>query len=173
MDVLNEPLHAPATYKAALGGDNDLYGTGWDWVVKSFELAREYFPNTELHLNDYGIISNSSNANKYLKIINILKSKDLIDGIGIQCHAFNMNNVSVSKMKEVLGILASSGLPIYVTELDMSGDDNLQLSRYQTKFPVFWEHPSVKGVNLWGFEEGAIWQKEAYLKRSDGRSAQL
>jgi endo-1,4-beta-xylanase len=168
IDVVNEPLHAPASYRAALGGDNGLYGTGWDWVVRSFELARQYCPNADLLLNDYGIISDPNAAQNYRNIIDILNSRGLIDGIGIQCHAFNMDNVSVSTMNQVLGILAGAGLPIYVSELDMRGTDSEQLSRYQQKFPVLWEHSSVQGITLWGYIQGQIWQTEAYLLRSNG-----
>src|SRR6478609_10578554 len=40
VDVVNEPLHAVPAYSAALGGAG---ATGFDWVIKSFELARKYF----------------------------------------------------------------------------------------------------------------------------------
>ncbi len=46
-----------------------------------------------------------------------------------------MNNVSVTTMNQVLDMLAATGVPIYVSELDMSGDDQTQLARYQEKFP--------------------------------------
>ena len=165
IDVVNEPLHDPPSYKNALGGDGS---TGWDWVITSFELAREYFPNSELLINDYGIISDPNAARNYVELINLLKSRGLVDGIGIQCHAFNMDNVSISTMNQVLDMLANTGLPIYVSEFDIRGDDQTQLQRYQEKFPVLWEHPSVKGITLWGYIQGDIWQEEAYLLRSDG-----
>ena len=40
IDVVNEALpgHNPAPYKAALGGDGI---TGYDWIVKAFEMAHE------------------------------------------------------------------------------------------------------------------------------------
>ncbi len=40
IDVVNEavPGHAPAPYKAALGGDGE---TGYDWIIKAFEMAHE------------------------------------------------------------------------------------------------------------------------------------
>ena len=59
IEVVNEPLHDPprgptnGNYIEALGGDNGLYGTGWDWIIRAFELAREYFPNAKLMLNDF------------------------------------------------------------------------------------------------------------------------
>jgi|LSQX01.1.fsa_nt_gb endo-1,4-beta-xylanase len=166
VDVVNEPLHAPPSFKNAIGGDGS---TGWDWVVWSFEQARKAFPNSELHINDYGIISDPNAASQYVRIINILKDKGLVDGIGIQCHQFNMDNVSTSTMKSVLNTLAATGLPIYVTELDMTGDDNTQLQRYKEKFPVLWEHSAVKGITVWGWLEGQTWKDNTHLVTSAGK----
>ncbi len=165
IDVVNEPLHDPPDYKNALGGDGS---TGWDWVIQSFQLARQYFPNSKLLINEYGIISDPNATSQYVTIINLLKTRGLVDGIGIQCHYFNMNDVSVSTMQSVLNTLSATGLPIYVSELDIQGDDQTQLQRYQQKFPVLWEHPSVAGVTLWGYIQGEMWASDAHLLRSDG-----
>lgn len=165
IDVVNEPLHDPPSYTAALGGSG---ATGWDWVITSFEMARQTNPNAQLHINEYGIINNPNLAQQYVEIINLLNDRGLIDGIGIQCHAFSMDDVTVGTMNQVLDMLASTGLPIYVTELDMRGSDALQLQRYQEKFPVLYEHPAVQGVTIWGYREGVIWMEGAHLLRSNG-----
>lgn len=165
VDVVNEPLHAKPSYRNAIGGDG---AAGWDCVIWSFQEARKAFPNAKLLINEYGIISDPNAANQYVQIINLLKSRGLIDGIGIQCHYFNMDSVSVSTMNSVLNTLAATGLPIYVSELDMTGDDSTQLARYQQKFPVLWEHSAVKGVTLWGYIEGQTWASNTHLVRSNG-----
>lgn len=165
VDVVNEPLHAAPSYKDAIGGNGS---TGWDWVVWSFQQARRYFPNSRLLLNEYGIISDPNAAQNYVNIINILRSRGLIDGIGIQCHYFNLDNVSVSTMRSVLSTLSSTGVPIYVSELDITGDDNTQLARYREKFPVLWEHQNVRGITLWGYIEGQMWASNAHLITSSG-----
>lgn len=165
VDVVNEPLHTPPTYINAIGGSGS---TGWDWIVWSYEQARKAFPNSKLLINEYGIINDPNEAAKYVQIINILKSKGLVDGIGIQCHQFSMDNVSVNTMKSVLNTLSSTGLPIYVSELDMTGDDATQLARYEQKFPVLWENPDVKGVTLWGYIQGQTWINGTYLINSNG-----
>lgn len=165
VDVVNEPLHRPPSYASALGGDGS---TGWDWVITSFEIAQQYNTGAELMINDYGIISDPNAARDYREIINLLNDRGLIDAIGLQCHAFNMDDVSTSTINQVLDILAQTGLPIYVTELDMRGSDSQQLQRYQEKFPVLYEHPAVEGVTLWGYREGEHWEDGAHLIRSDG-----
>ncbi len=165
VDVVNEPLHAKPSYRNAIGGDGT---TGWDWVIWSFEQARQAFPNSKLLINEYGIISDPNAAAQYVTIINLLKARGLVDGIGIQCHYFNMDTVSVSTMNSVLNTLSATGLPIYVSELDMTGDDATQLQRYQTKFPVLWENANVKGITLWGYIQGQTWADGTHLVTSSG-----
>jgi GH35 family endo-1,4-beta-xylanase len=177
LEVVNEPLHqrpdgqtGEADYWDALGGPGD---TGFDWIITAFEMAREIFPaETKLMINDYGIISNSTAVSQYLEIINELKSRGLIDGIGVQAHAFN-NGSSLSSgttpqvIKRNLDMLATADLPIQATELDIDGNpgagedgsEAYQLEKYQEIFPVFWEHPAVEGVTLWGWRPG-LWRSE-------------
>jgi endo-1,4-beta-xylanase len=165
VDVVNEPLHTTPPYANAIGGSGS---TGWDWIVWSFEQARVAFPNSKLLINEYGIISDPNAASRYISIINILKNRGLVDGIGIQCHYFNMDTVSTSTMRSVLSSLAATGLPIYVSELDMTGDDATQKARYQEKFPVLWENSAVAGITLWGYIEGQTWASGTHLITSSG-----
>jgi endo-1,4-beta-xylanase len=165
VDVVNEPLHQPPSYKDAIGGEG---ATGWDWVIWSFEQARQAFPNAKLHINDYGIINDITAARELANIATILKERGLIDGIGLQCHYFNVERAQLSEMQNVLDTLAATGLPLYITELDMTGADNKQLSSYQSRFPVLWEHPAVQGITLWGYIEDQTWSRNAHLIRLDG-----
>lgn len=171
VEVVNEPLHQPPVagkggYIDALGNTNDLYDTGWDWVIKAFELARTYFPDsTKLLINEYGLVGSSTNTQKYFEIIHLLQERDLIDGICVQAHAFNTRNVSASVMKTNLNSLAETGLPIQVSEMDIDGeDDDVQLNEYKRVFPVFWHHPGIEGITLWGWRQG-LWRDQygAYL----------
>jgi endo-1,4-beta-xylanase len=180
IDVVNEPLlgHNPpdgggnrANFKAALGGNGT---TGWDWVIKSFELARQYMPSSKLILNDYGIINDNNATTNYLIIINLLKDRGLIDGIGVQGHRFELMGVSSNTLKSNLDRLAATGIPIYISEFDLGTADNaqpneaLQLSEYQRIFPILWEHPGMGGITLWGYIQGQMWQPNCYLRRSNG-----
>jgi len=161
IDVVNEPLNTPPSFRNALGGSGT---TGWDWVVTAFEMARTYCPNSKLLINEFEIEYDAKLAAPYLNIIMILKERNLIDGIGIQCHTneIQRDKPTVEAIRGALDTLASSGLPIYVSELDLKGDDNTQLTDYKRLFPVFWEHPAVRGVTLWGYQ-GNIWNAEAIL----------
>lgn len=176
VEVVNEPLNDPpnkrgkggGNYLNALGGDG---ASGWDWILESYRLARRYFPQAKLLINDYNITNKDENTRRYLEIIELLRKENLVDGIGVQGHAFATKaDVPMSVHRANLDRLAATGLPIYVTELDIDGPtDEAQLADYQRVFPVFWEHPAVKGITLWGYRPGLWRQKErAYLVRKDG-----
>ncbi len=157
IDVVNEPIHDPpagptnGNYIAALGGTG---ATGWDWVITAFERARFYFPNAKLGINEFSVTNSTTTMNQYITIINLLKERGLIDYVGVQGHAFS-TTVPNSVTQANLDLLAAVGVPIYVTELDIDGpSDAVQLADYQRIVPVFWEHPAVRGVTLWGYRPG-------------------
>ncbi|WP_224772450.1 endo-1,4-beta-xylanase [Pelagicoccus enzymogenes] len=180
VEVTNEPLNqrpdggdtgvvsGRANYIDALGGTGE---TGWDWLLESFRIAREAFgPDTPLMINEYGIIGNPSAVDNYLGIIDLLIAEDLIDVIGFQGHAFSTRGPSAALMTQTLDTLASRGLPLMATELDIDGSsDTIQLAEYQRVFPVIWEHPAMLGITLWGYRPG-LWRDDqrAYLVLGQG-----
>ncbi len=169
VEVVNEAIewstydYYPSYYKA-LGGEGE---TGWDWVIWAFEKAREYFPNSKLLLNEYQIFGGNKSITTYLKIINLLKERNLIDGICEQGHF--LENTSAKTIQTRLDKLAETGLPIQITEFDLQfEDDDQQLAKYQAIFPTLWSHPAVEGITFWGYKQGTLWRTDAYLVRADG-----
>jgi endo-1,4-beta-xylanase len=171
IDVVNEPFNAVPSYANALGGSGT---TGWDWVVTAFQWARQaFFPTVKLLINEYNVLQDNTVTTNYLKLIDTLRVRGLIDGIGIQGHGFEFKGsgytYSLTTLKYNLGRLVATGLPVYISEFDISeADDQTQLQDYQTYFSMFWENPRVKGITLWGYVQGDIWRQNAYLIRSDG-----
>ncbi|MFC4257662.1 endo-1,4-beta-xylanase [Marinobacter lacisalsi] len=165
IDVVNEPIHAPSNARWGLGGDG---ATGWDWIVRSFELARQYCPNSKLLLNEYGIINDRAKATRYRQIVEILNDRGLIDGMGLQSHSFNLVGYDAATLKGNLDFLAQAGVPIYISEWDIDGSDQMQLNEFRQKFPVVWEHPAVAGVTLWGYMVGRTWMDNSGLMYADG-----
>ncbi len=164
VDVVNEPIQKPPVYKNAIGGNGK---TGWDWVVWSYQKARSAFPHLKLLINDYNILRSRVNTEKYIHIIDILKKRHLVDGIGCQGHF--MEKVSPETIASNLKLLAATGLPIYISEYDVNeASDAKQLAIYEEQFPIFWNDPAVKGITLWGYIQGIIWRQNAYLVRTDG-----
>ncbi len=188
LEVVNEPTHAPPTgatgggrgnYIAALGGSGT---TGWDWILNAFRMARLHFPaTTKLVINEYSVTNEAPRMQTYIGIVNLLKAENLIDVVAFQGHYFSTRSYSgnlpatTAQMKASLDLLAETGLPIMVTEMDIDGgtpaapDDATQLSEYQRIFPVLWEHPAVIGITLWGYRPG-LWRNDqaAYLVLADG-----
>lgn len=164
IDVVNEPINSPPSYKEALGGAGT---TGYDWIIWTFEKAREYCPNAELHINEYGILNGGTSIVTYLKIINLLKDRGLIDGIGVQGHF--LESATKKQVPYYLDKLAETGLPIHVTEYDVRiENDAQQEAKMAEQFPLIWEHEAVAGVTLWGYIQGYIWRTEAFLIYTDG-----
>lgn len=167
IDVVNEPIKTACPFKNALGGNGT---TGWDWVIESFRLARQYFPNAKLLINEYGTENDANARNQYITIINLLKARGYIDGIGVQSHYFNLDNMTASQMTTCLNAYAATGVDVYISELDITGggSDAGQSSKYQELFPVMWNHASVKGITLWGYIVGQTWRTGTGLVNSNG-----
>lgn len=164
IDVVNEPINAPPGYSAALGGAGE---TGHDWLINAFELARDYFPNSELLLNEYNVLIMESSTANYLALVQLLQDRGLIDGIGLQGHFLERSEVATVEAN--LGTLAGTGLPIYISEFDLNlADDAYHANRTRDLLSVFWANPSVVGVTHWGHLQGSMWQENAYLIRQDG-----
>jgi GH35 family endo-1,4-beta-xylanase len=173
VDVVNEclPNHAQPSWLWSIGGTDGLYGTGWDWVVWSFEKARQYFPNSKLLINDYNILNNSWNndLDVLCQIVNILKGRGLIDGIGLQSHG--LASTPGADVTYRLNRITSQcpGVPIYISEFDLDiADDNQQKNKMAELFPIFWNNPSVKGITFWGYVQGHTWIPNSHLIRYDG-----
>ncbi|MFA6400804.1 MAG: endo-1,4-beta-xylanase [Salinivirgaceae bacterium] len=179
IDVLNENMyintwdkkeHAAGTpyFRAGLGGSGL---TGYDWAIWLFEKARFYFPNAKLIMNDFELETNTAGVNEMLAVVKVLRDRNLIDGFGTQAHYFNVDGISATNLQNALNLMDNSGVPIYVTELDLKGkttSEANQLSSYSTSFPVFWNHPAVAGITLWGYVEGATWAAGTGILNSNG-----
>jgi endo-1,4-beta-xylanase len=168
IDVVNEPIKTAMPWKAALGGDG---ATGWDWVITAFQIARTNCPNAKLLINEYGTENDPPVRNTYKNIINLLKARGLIDGIGIQAHYFNIDNMNRSAVTTMLDDYATLALDVWVSELDIvaNGSDAGQLAKYQDVFPGFWEHSAVKGITLWGYIVGQTWRDGTGLVTTGGQ----
>jgi endo-1,4-beta-xylanase len=171
VDVVNEPFTTPVPFMNALGGTG---ATGWDWVITVFQWARQYCdPKVKLILNEYNVLQSNAVTGNFLRLIDTLNVRGLIDAIGIQGHSFEFYgsgySYPVATLESNLNRLAATGLPIYISEFDINdADDAVQLQHYQTYFPLFWENPGVKGMTMWGYLSGDIWRTNAYLLTDRG-----
>ena len=159
IDVVNEatPGHAPATYAQRAYGN--------DWIIRVFQIARQYCPNSILILNDYNVLS--WNTNEFIAMARPAVQAGVVDALGLQAHGledWSFNDVS-SKLNQV----AALGLPIYISEYDVARtNDQQQLQIMQTQFPLFYNHPSVEGITLWGYVVGRTWVNGSGLIQENG-----
>ena len=155
IDVVNEAIagHQPAPYKAALGGDGK---TGYDWIIKAFEMAHERWPDAILIYNDYNTFQ--WQRSQFIDLVRTLRDAGApIDAYGCQSHDLtDMNETDFKNaMKEIQNALK---IPMYSTEYDIgTTDDELQLQRYKEQIPYMWEADYVAGVTLWGYIYGKTW----------------
>ena len=149
IDVVNEaiPGHAPAPYKDALGGDGV---TGYDWIIKAFEMAHERWPDAILIYNDYNTFQ--WNTDQYIDLVTTLRNAGApIDAYGCQSHDLNDCNLTTFK-NSMTKIQNALKMPMYITEYDIDKDnDQQQLTRYKEQIPVMWEADYCAGVTLWGY----------------------
>jgi endo-1,4-beta-xylanase len=175
IDVVNEPPpHTTPSYANAIGGGTN--GT-WAWIANAFKWARAACPNAILVLNDYNDIEWTNDNSHMIDIVKKIKALDApIDAIGAQAHDLDNASVSFNTVKSLLAKLNSeTGLPIYITEMDLSyTDDAQQLKAYQQFFPLFMEAEYVKGITIWGWIYGSTWSQapnSGLVKSGKSRSA--
>ena len=155
IDVVNEavPGHNPAPYKAALGGDGK---TGYDWIIRAFEMAHERWPNTILIYNDYNSIR--WQRDQFITLVSTLRNAGApVDAYGLQSH--ELTDISLQECTDALKTLDNAlKMPMYSTEFDIgTSDDQQQLKQYKNLIPLLWEKDYCAGVTLWGYIYGATW----------------
>ena len=159
IDVVNEAInesnavHAPAPYRAALGGEGR---TGYDWIIKAFQLAHERWPNAILVYNDYNTFQ--WNTDQFIRLVQALRDAGApIDAYGCQSH--DLTDISLSSFKTVMKKLQDAlKMPMYSTEFDIgTNSDSKQETQYKNLLPVLWEADYCAGVTLWGWIYGHTW----------------
>ena len=155
IDVVNEavPGHAPAPYKEALGGDGL---TGYDWIIKAFEMAHERWPDAILIYNDYNTFQ--WNTDQFIDLVTKIRDAGApVDAYGCQSHDLTGCNLTTFK-NSMTKIQNALKMPMYISEYDIATEnDNDQLKYYKEQIPVMWEADYCAGVTLWGYIYGKTW----------------
>lgn len=116
-DVVNEPVNGDGLgLRATMWGRNfgDL-----GYIERAFRIARETDPSAKLFINEYDLELKPEKRLAFMQMMEaLLKKGTPIDGIGTQSHI----NIDMPKgaAKAAFRDLASFGLPIHVSELDIS-----------------------------------------------------
>lgn len=191
-DVVNEAL-----------GDSDavnmLRSSQWtqiigdDFIELAFTFAHEADPNAILRYNDYSL-ENKGRRDKLKKLVKQLQDKGIaIGAIGTQTHI--SADTTFEKMDEVFTDLATIGLPIHITELDMnvsargqgvtganvadnmsviggpviSDADRIQSEAYAGLFKALIKHKdAIDLVVFWGVNDAVSWRASGNPLLFDG-----
>ena len=191
-DVVNEAL-------ADGQGTNVLRTSLWseiigpDFIAHAFRFAHAADPNAILRYNDYGL-EGAAKRTRLIALIKELQAQKVpVHAIGSQAHV----NVSTTyeTMDQALTEMASLGLPIHITELDVNSAqggqrgfganvaDNAATTQgglvaeadkkladaYAGIFRAFVKHrDSVKLVTLWGVNDAVSWRAQGKPLLFDG-----
>lgn len=165
IDVVNEAvgMHQQGNpmMKESLGGGGK---TGYDWLIKAFEMAYERFPNSILIYNDYNSLQ--YDVDNYITLVRTLRDSGApIDAYGNQSH--DVNDISTTNLQNVMKKQQDAlKMPMFITELDIDiADDAQQKAQYQKVLPTMWEADYCAGVTLWGYIHGATWVDNSGLYR--------
>ena len=165
IDVVNEAIgmhqQGNPMMKETLGGGGK---TGYDWLIKAFEMAYERWPDAILIYNDYNSIQ--WDIDNYITLVKTLPDAGApIDAYGNQSH--DVNDISKTNLANALKKQQDAlKMPMYITELDIDkANDTQQKTQYQNVLPTMWEQPYCAGVTLWGHVLGATWVDNSGLYR--------
>lgn len=157
IDVVNEAVgqHQAGNpmMKESLGGGGK---TGYDWLIKAFDMAGERWPDAILIYNDYNTFQ--WDTDNYIKLVQALRDNGApIDAYGCQSH--DLTDINFTNFKNVMAKIQNAlKMPMYSTEYDIgTSDDNKQLTQYKNQIPYMWEQDYVAGITLWGYIYGHTW----------------
>ena len=139
-----------------------------DHMVLAFKYAREADPNAVLFLNDYFLETKPKKRLAFLKMAEaLLKAGAPLDGLGTQTHMAAGDPKGL--IKTAIADLASLGLPIHISEMDVSlqegGSRTERLTRqadlYREAAEAFSALPQRQqfAFTMWGLRDQESWRK--------------
>jgi GH35 family endo-1,4-beta-xylanase len=161
-DVVNEPY----TNNDAMAVLGNSIVTAW------YQAAAAADPDALRVLNDYDIFENngqnSAHVANFNQWLNQLTSAGVLNEIGEQSHYTESNLTNISTFGSLLNTYSAYGLPIAITEFDLSTLDNqLQADYLRDYMTMAFSNPSVSEFTQWGFWTGDEWRPNIGLFNTD------
>lgn len=180
-DVVNEAINIYEGHPDALQTSPWLEFLGPNYIDLAYRVAAEADPNALLVYNDFGFEYEDTNSDKkraaVLKLLERLKSKGTpIHAFGIQAHLSGRATSSYKKLRKFLSDVASLGLQIMITELDVTDEelpsditvrDRIIAGVYEDFLSAVLNEPAVKTIITWGLSDGYTYHTD-FHPRSDG-----
>ncbi len=172
-DLNNEMIHANY-YEDRLGPEITRQMAQW---------VKDGDPNARLCVNDYDIAT-GKRLDDYVKHIQRLMDMGVpIAGIGVQGHLHG-DSFDPAALQNALDTLSQFHLPIRITEYNFPGqrskyytgdhravmppgEERVKAESLRQYFRICFAHPSVTGIMMWGFWEGANWIPQSSLYKRD------
>lgn len=181
-DVVNEAIEPQDGLSEGLRKTPWLKFLGADYIKLAFQAAAEADPKALLVYNDYGLEYDTPKHDA--KRAAVLKLLERLKTQGVPIHAFGMQShldgsethLNLKKLSQFLADVASLGLKILVTELDvidknLSADitvrDYMVAAAYEDYLNVVLDEPAVIAVLTWGLSDRYTWLSE-FEPRPDG-----
>jgi len=186
-EVIRDGLSSIEDWKKALRiQDNPWYSVlGADYIELAYRTARQADPEITLYYNDYDL-DNQDKADAVCKMIKDINDKyraegntrNLIEGIGIQCH-YTSDNVNIDNAEKTIKKFIDIEIEISISELDVRVGDYdpscsigkssplpetdalVQAEIYVSLFKLYRKYRgSIKRVSMWGLDDKNSWQSK-------------
>jgi endo-1,4-beta-xylanase len=161
-DVLNEPFT-----------NFDLMKIFGDEIMPPwFKVAREELPGVPLYFNDFSNHDATTDADHVAHFEKttryLLEQGAPVDGLGLQVHFNGRPNAPENILAVLDRYWKQFALPVRMTEFDVwTMDEELQADFTRDFLILSFSHPSVVGVQHWGFWESVHWRPPAAMYRAD------
>ncbi|BAZ69119.1 endo-1,4-beta-xylanase [Fischerella sp. NIES-4106] len=171
-DVVNEATKPDDKRSDGLRNSPWLKFLGPDYIELAFRIAAEKDPKALLVYNDtgleYDIPEHEARRSAILKLLERLKSRGTpIHAFGIQSHLWgHETRFNPKKLRNFLADVASLGLKILVTELDVTDEnlpkdlkirDRMIAAAYEDYLSVVLDEKAVIAVITWGLSDRYTW----------------
>jgi len=179
-DVVNEPIEPKDGRPDGLRTAVFLETLGPEYLDLAYRTARDADPNARLVVNEYDVeLDAPEQEARRIALLHLLegmrRSGTPVDAVGIQAHltAAGGPPFSASLLRRFLADIASLGLTIQITELDVTDEkvpadvtvrDNLVADTYRRFLNAALDEPAVKMVVTWGLSDRHSWivRRETY-----------
>ena len=179
-DVVNEPIEPKDGRPDGLRTAVFLETLGPEYLDLAYRTARDADPNARLVVNEYDVeLDAPEQEARRIALLHLLegmrRSGTPVDAVGIQAHltAAGGPPFSASLLRRFLADIASLGLTIQITELDVTDEhapaqvavrDGLVADTYRRFLDAALDEPAVKMVVTWGLSDRHSWivRRETY-----------
>jgi endo-1,4-beta-xylanase len=125
-DVVNEAFEENGSLRTGTSTNDIFYWApvlGRSYIANSFKWANNADPSAVLFLNDYNLESSTQKLDSFISMANELKALSVpIHGLATQMHiSTNTSNTGIDNM---FAKMASTGLKVHVSELDVRINPN-------------------------------------------------